>query len=89
MQKSERLEKMMQNNLDPREYDTMNKDHQSRTFWRSRAGVYFVVALTLVGLLLGFEHRDHIFSSGWLIWLPLLLCVAMHFFMHGHHGERK
>jgi hypothetical protein len=21
-----------------------------------------------------------------LLWLPLLLCVGMHFFMHGGHG---
>nr|WP_281378349.1 DUF2933 domain-containing protein [Yoonia ponticola] len=38
------------------------------------------------GLLLGYEHRVHILSSGLLIWLPLLLCVGMHFFMHGGHG---
>jgi hypothetical protein len=28
----------------------------------------------------------HILSSGLLIWLPLLLCVGMYFFMHGGHG---
>ena len=55
-------------------------------FWRSRAGISLLVALLLGGLLVCFEHRGHIFGSGWLLWLPLLLCVGMHFFMHGGHG---
>ncbi|GHE05961.1 hypothetical protein U879_05445 [Defluviimonas sp. 20V17] len=55
-------------------------------FWKSRAGVYLIVALALGGLLLGYEHRVHIFASDWILWLPLLICVGMHFFMHGGHG---
>ncbi|WP_244867689.1 DUF2933 domain-containing protein [Vannielia litorea] len=38
------------------------------------------------GLLLGYEHRVHIFASDWVLWLPLLICVGMHVFMHGGHG---
>lgn len=56
------------------------------SFWRSRTGVYLIVALVVGGLLLGYEHRVHILGSNWLLWLPLLLCVGMHFFMHGGHG---
>ncbi len=56
------------------------------SFWRSRAGIYLIVALVIGGLLLVYEHRVHLLSSGLLIWLPLLLCVGMHFFMHGVHG---
>lgn len=55
-------------------------------FWKSRSGTYLVVTLVLGGLLLGYEHRIHIFASNWIIWLPLLICVGMHFFMHGGHG---
>ncbi len=56
------------------------------SFWKSRAGIYLIFALILGGLLLGYEHRVHILGSGLLIWLPLLLCVGMHFFMHRGHG---
>lgn len=55
-------------------------------FWKSRAGIYLIVALALGGLLLGYEHRAHIFGSQLILFLPLLICVVMHFFMHGGHG---
>ncbi len=58
----------------------------STGFWRSRAGISLVVAFAVGGLMLGYEHRVHILGSDWLLWLPLLLCVGMHFFMHGGHG---
>jgi hypothetical protein len=56
------------------------------SFWRSRAGAYLIVALVIGGLLLGYEHRVHIFASDWTLSLLLLICVGMHFFMHGGHG---
>ncbi len=56
------------------------------SFWKSRRGIYLIFALVLGGLLLGYEHRVHVLSIGFLIWLPLILCVGMHFFMHGGHG---
>ncbi|WP_421881117.1 DUF2933 domain-containing protein [Pacificispira sp.] len=56
------------------------------SFWKSRTGVALIVAIALGGLLLVYEHRIHILGSDWIIWLPLLVCVAMHFFMHGGHG---
>jgi Protein of unknown function (DUF2933) len=56
------------------------------SFWRSRSGAYLIVTLVIGGLLLGYEHRVQIFGSEWLLWLPLLICVGMHFFMHGGHG---
>ena len=61
-------------------------DTHPSSFWKSRAGIYLIIALTLGGLLLGYEHRVHILSSDWILWLPLLICVGMHFFMHGGHG---
>jgi len=66
--------------------DETDQAPEPPSFWRSRAGIYLIVALVIGGLLLGYEHRVHILSSGLLIWLPLLLCVGMHFFMHGGHG---
>ena len=59
---------------------------QAPSFWSSRTGISLIVALLLGGLMLGYEHRVHILGSDWLLWLPLLLCVGMHFFMHGGHG---
>lgn len=62
-------------------------DHVEPTsFWKSRAGIYLIAILVIAGFLLGYEHRAHIFSGTLLLWLPLLLCVGMHFFMHGGHG---
>lgn len=58
------------------------------SFWKSRAGIYLIFALVPGGLLLGCVHRVHILGSGLLIWLSLLLCVGMHFFMHGGHGKK-
>ena len=67
-----------------------HRDHDDRareqSFWRSRSGVTLIVALAVIGLLLVYEHRGHILGSSLLIWLPLLICVGMHFFMHGGHG---
>lgn len=56
------------------------------SFWRSSAGRYLIGALVLGAVVLGYEHRAHILSSNWILWAPLLLCVGMHFFMHGGHG---
>lgn len=73
----------------PKEPDMPDPDVEQtapRSFWRSRAGIYLIVALITGGLLLGYEHRVHLLGSGLLIWIPLLLCVGMHFFMHGGHG---
>ena len=66
--------------------DQSEEPSPTPSFWRSRAGIYLIVALVVGGLLLGYEHRVHILGSNWLLWLPLLLCVGMHFFMHGGHG---
>jgi Protein of unknown function (DUF2933) len=52
---------------------------RSRAFWV--AAGFFVIA----GALLFTEHRAHVL--GLLIYLPLLACPLMHFFMHGHHGH--
>ncbi len=52
---------------------------------KSRAGLVLIGFLIIAGALLFTEHRAHVL--GVLIWLPLLACPLMHFFMHGGHGE--
>ena len=66
--------------------NSVDEQKHPPSFWKSRAGIYLIVALALGGLLLGYEHRVHILASDWILWLPLLICVGMHFFMHGGHG---
>ena len=55
---------------------------------KAKAGLILVGFLAIAGALLFTEHRAHVL--GLLIWLPLLACPLMHFFMHGghvhHHG---
>jgi hypothetical protein len=53
-------------------------------FWRSRAGIVFIVFAVVAAAYLLLEHRAHVIP-----WLPfglLLLCPLMHLFMHGGHG---
>lgn len=61
-------------------------DVRPPSFWRSRTGFALIAGLVVVGVLLAYEHRVHILGSGWFVWLLLLICVGMHFFMHGSHG---
>lgn len=76
----------MQHKTDQETQAAKPQDTHTPSFWKSRAGIYVIVALVLTGLLLGYEHRVHIFVSDWILWLPLLICVGMHLFMHGGHG---
>ena len=57
-----------------------------QSFWKSRVGVSLIIALTIAALLLGFEHRVHIFAGNGFLVLLLLGCGVMHLFMHGGHG---
>jgi hypothetical protein len=56
------------------------------SFWRSRVGITLLISLSVAALLLGFEHRIHIFAGNGLLILLLVGCGAMHLFMHGGHG---
>ena len=51
----------------------------------SRAGLVLMGFIIIAGALLFTEHRAHVLGA--LIYLPLLLCPLMHFFMHGGHGH--
>ncbi len=65
--------------LDPEKPD-------ASSFWRSRVGISLIISLAIAALLLGFEHRVHIFVGNGFLVLLLLGCGAMHLFMHGGHG---
>lgn len=56
-----------------------------RTPWRNT-----ILAVAFGVLVLGYEYREAILTSGLLVYLPILLCVGMHFFMHrGHKGNGR
>ncbi|KHK93410.1 DUF2933 domain-containing protein [Novosphingobium malaysiense] len=64
--------------------------HSGTSFWKSRAGTVFLVFLGVIGFLLAYEHRAHIFTGNGFLIVLLLLCPAMHLFMHhGHGGHGK
>ena len=56
-------------------------------FWRSRTGIALIVFLAAASFLLVYEHRAHLLTGSWLLVVLLLLCVGMHFFIHGGHGN--
>ena len=55
------------------------------SFLTSRAGLVFIGFVVIAGALLFTEHRAHVL--GVLIWLPPLICIFMHMFMHHGHGD--
>lgn len=61
--------------------DEAHRNHERRIAW----GWWFFAAVALFYLLS--EHRAHFFGA--LPYLILLACPLMHFFMHGHHGQKK
>ena len=65
-----------------------HSDHREEprtSFLFSKAGFVLIGFLIIAGALLFTEHRAHVLGA--LVWLPLLLCPLMHFFMHGGHGH--
>lgn len=55
-------------------------------FWRTPTGIALIVFLLIAAILLGYEHRMHIFGSNSGSVLFLAVWIAMHFFMHRGHG---
>lgn len=74
------------NGVAPHEEPARAADPAPTGFWRSQTGICLIVALLLAGSLLGYELSIQLLGSDWLLYLPLLICVAMHFLMHGGHG---
>ncbi|WP_446479867.1 DUF2933 domain-containing protein [Bradyrhizobium japonicum] len=50
---------------------------------KAKGGLVLIGFLVIAGALLFTEHRAHVL--GLLVWLPLIVCPLMHFFMHGGH----
>lgn len=67
--------------------DQLGSRERAERGWsvKSRAALVLVGFLGIGGALLFTEHRAHVL--GLLIWLPLVACPLMHFFMHGSHGH--
>ena len=62
----------------------MNHD-EPPSFWRSPAGLAWLVAMAAIGFYLVTEHTAHLF--GVLPYLFILACPLMHLFMHRGHGH--
>jgi DUF2933 family protein len=61
-----------------------HSDQARGRFLTSPAGLVLIGFLAITGVLLFTEHRAHVLGA--LIYVPLLICPLMHFFMHGGHG---
>lgn len=49
--------------------------------------ITLIAFLAIIGFFLIAEHRAHLY--GLLPYSFLLLCLVMHLFMHGGHGDEK
>ena len=66
---------------------TEHHDYEPKgSFWKLRTGVILLVFLGVAALLLGWEHRVHLFAGEAFAVLLLVGCFVMHLFMHGGHG---
>ena len=66
----------------------MNHDEPAdrRPFLKTPIGIALIGFLIVGAFLLVAEHRAHIFTGNWFLWLLPLGCVVMHLF-HGHGGH--
>lgn len=68
----------------------MQGEARSQSVWLKPWVVVSALALAVVGAVLVFTgHLKHLLAA--VLYVPLLLCLVMHFFMHGHrgHGHRR
>ena len=65
--------------------DSGPPDTASKSFWRSRYAVGFIVFSAVAAYFLLSEHRAHFLGA--LPWLLIAACPLMHVFMHGGHGD--
>lgn len=66
------------------EHKHYHKPEEQEPWWKTNSGMVLIVFLALGGYFLIKEHAAHI-GQNW-VYLILLLCPLMHFFMHGSHG---
>jgi hypothetical protein len=64
----------------------MNKHrhNEAKSFWSTSSGIACLILIASAAYFILTEHRAHFLE--WLPYILLLLCPAMHFFMHGGHG---
>ena len=62
-----------------------SEGHAKGMSTNTRIWLVFAGFALVAGALLFTEHRAHVL--GFLVWLPVLACSLMHFFMHGRHGN--
>ncbi|MEN8142625.1 MAG: DUF2933 domain-containing protein [Thermodesulfobacteriota bacterium] len=62
----------------------INRDKNSISHSFSGQRIALILFIIIGGFFLWAEHRAHIMGA--LPYLILLLCPAMHFFMHSGHG---
>ncbi len=55
-------------------------------FWQSPTGLALSVFLVIAAILLGYEHRIHIFGGAYGSLVFLAAWVGMHLLMHRGHG---
>ncbi len=67
----------------------MDKQQTTKRWARSPLALALFVALALLGVILLYDHRFHVFTGDGLIALLLAACVGMHFFMHRGHGDHS
>jgi Protein of unknown function (DUF2933) len=58
---------------------TRGDESPSGRFLTFTSGLVLIGFLAIAGVYLWMEHRAHLLGA--LVWLPLLLCPLMHFFM--------
>jgi len=66
--------------------DETDKPAPVKSYWKSRPGTTLIAVLVIAALVLGYEHRIHLFAGYGPLVILLLVCGGMHFFMHGRHG---
>lgn len=69
--------------------DRADTDKPSKRSSRAPSARTIILVLAIGALALGYEYRAAVLSSSLIVWFPLLLCVGIHFFMHGGHGKHR
>lgn len=66
------------------EHEYYNRPENKKPWWKTPLGITAIFFFVVAGYFLITEHGAHI-GNNW-IWLLLLACIGMHFFMHGGHS---
>jgi Protein of unknown function (DUF2933) len=70
--------------MSPHDHCQDRDQRRSGDHLTSPAGLVLIGFLIVAGVFLFTEHRIHVLGA--LVYVPLLICPLMHFFMHGGHS---